>query len=290
MPKKIRIALIDLYDGIANEGIRAITESIDTLRAQHPELDIAFDRFDTRVDAAVPGLEYDVYLSSGGPGSPFEGEGHEWENNYFEWLRQVVQHNSEPTTAKHQKKHVLFICHSFQMMCRYFKVAEITKRHSPSFGILKVHKTAAGMNDSLFSGLPDPFYAADFRSYQVLNPDLALLEELGGQIIALEKKRPHTEYERAIMGIRISEEMVGVQFHPEADPPGMKIHFEKPERRTATIAKHSVEKYNQIMDRLDDPDYLEITHQTIIPNFYSSAIASLTKAPNRLPAEQETHV
>lgn len=276
MPSRnIRIALIDLYNGIPNEGIRAITESAKTLASSHPDISFTFDRFDTRVDETVPDMNYDIFISSGGPGSPFDGEGTPWEKNYFEWLEKVVAHNNDPTVPSSEKKHVLFICHSFQMMCRYFGLAEVTKRHSASFGILKVHMTEAGESDPLFEGLPDPFYAADFRSYQVVQPNLETLSDLGAKIIAIEKERPHVLLERAVMGIRISDEMVGVQFHPEADPPGMRIHFEKPNRKKETIEKYSVEKYQQVMDRLDAPDYLEATHRTVIPNFYSRALSAL---------------
>lgn len=291
MPQRtIRIALIDLYNGIPNEGIRAITESVHTLRAQNPEIEFTFDRFDTRVDESVPGLEYDIYISSGGPGSPFDGEGERWEENYFAWLGSVLAHNEAVTTHSTERKHVLFICHSFQMMCRYFGLAEVTRRRTPSFGILKVHKTTAGQTDPLFEGLPDPFYAGDFRSFQVIHPDIDKLDEMGATIIALEKERPHVDLERAVMGIRLSREMVGVQFHPEADPPGMRVHFEKPDRKEETIKKHSLEKYLQIMERLDAPDYLEATHRTVIPNFYQEALNTLTSRQPELTTDSEQNV
>ncbi|NND71284.1 MAG: GMP synthase [Rhodothermales bacterium] len=273
MSTAIRIALIDLYEGIPNEGIRAITEAVDDFRSNVPGgHTVEFVRFDTRTDATMPDLSFDIYISSGGPGSPFDGEGTQWEENYFKWVDEIVSHNAAADERGVRKKHVVFICHSFQLMCRYYDLATVTERHSPSFGILKVHQTDDGRADPLFADLRDPFYAADFRRFQVIQPKTEKFEALGAKIIAIEKDRPHLPYERAIMGIRISDEIVGVQFHPEADPPGMRVHFLKAERRRETVAKHSEEKFLQIMDRLYDPDYLEATHCTILPNFFASAL------------------
>ena len=40
---------------------------------------------------------------------------------------------------------------------------------------------------------------------------------MGAKILCIEKERPHVPYERAVMGIRFNEYMIGTQFHPEAD-------------------------------------------------------------------------
>jgi hypothetical protein len=53
---------------------------------------------------------------------------------------------------------------------------------------------------------------------QVVQPKLSIFSKKGAMIISLEKIRTHREYERAIMGVRFSDEFVGLQFHPEADP------------------------------------------------------------------------
>ena len=81
-----------------------------------------------------------------------------------------------------------------------------------------------------------------FATGRVIAPDEHEIERLGADIIAREKIRNHVKLERAIMGIRLSPEIVGVQFHPEADPAGMLVHFQKRERREAIIAKHGIEK------------------------------------------------
>ena len=272
--RPIRAAILDLYDGEPNQGIRALSQ---LLLAHDGRLDgrpLEFDHYETRLRAEVPGLDYDFYFSSGGPGSPFDGEGKRWERLYFEWLESLWTYNREVTRGKREgpPRHALFICHSFQMMCRHFRLGRVVKRRSPAFGIVRVHQTEAGRSDPLFAGLQDPFYAADFRQWQVVDLDPSQLEPMGARIIAREKIRRHVPLQRAVMGIRMSPEIVGVQFHPEADPDGMLVHFQKKARRAEIIRKHGVEKYNQIIERLKEPAYLQHTYETIIPNFLRHAI------------------
>src|SRR5215212_3303375 len=126
-PLKIRIAILDLYEGQANEGMRCIREILNQF-AEANNLDLDWDEFEVRLKQELPDLTYDIYISSGGPGSPLESEGSEWENRYFHWIKRVLRYNDD--MASQFKKQVLFICHSYQLACRFFKVAEVTKRKS----------------------------------------------------------------------------------------------------------------------------------------------------------------
>ncbi len=268
-PRSLRIAVIDLYNGEANQGMRAIRELLQRCNGRFHGVPVSIDVFETRLHGEIPDLSYDVYLSSGGPGSPYEGQDQPWEAAYFNWLDRLWNHNIQHPEAR---KHALFICHSFQMMCRFFDLAEITERRSQSFGIFPVHLTPEGQADSIFAGLPDPFYAADFRDWQAVQPHTERLQEMGASVLALEKDRPHIDLERAVMAIRLSPEFVGVQFHPEADPPGMRVHFYKGTRRRHITAQHGEAKFYRIVNRLEDPTYLTRTHQTIIPEFIRQAL------------------
>ena len=276
----VRVAVLDLYDNEPNQGMRCIKELLRDGDGRFSGRALTLDVYEARYKAELPGLDYDVYLSSGGPGSPFDGEGKPWEKRYFDWLESVWNHNRGPGT---DKKHVLFICHSFQMMCRFFRVAEVTRRHSPSFGIFPVHKTPAGKREPLYRGLRNPFYAADFRSWQVVRPDARALQDLGAEVLSLEKIRPHVPYERAVMAVRLSPELVGVQFHPEADPDGMYAHFIQPQRKAHVVEHHGLAKYNRILHRLRAPDFIAHTHATVIPNFLQNAVEALRPEPAAVP-------
>ncbi|MCL4278272.1 MAG: hypothetical protein KJZ60_01075, partial [Ignavibacteriaceae bacterium] len=79
----IKIATIDLYNNERNEGMRCIKEIVSEAKARNNEIEISYKVFDTRYKDEVPGIENDIFISSGGPGSPFEGEGTLWEKDYF---------------------------------------------------------------------------------------------------------------------------------------------------------------------------------------------------------------
>lgn len=265
---EIKIAILDLYDGIANEGMRGFREILERYKAKHG-LNLTYEVFDVRLKAQVPGLGFDAYISSGGPGSPIDSEGTEWEKKYFRLIDKLEAHNAGNAT---NKKHVFFVCHSFQLMCRKYGLGEIGLRRSPSFGILPVHLTDEGKQDQAFENLYDPFYTVDSRSWQVINPDMKRFEELGMKLLALEKERPHVDLPRAMMAIRFNDYFIATQFHPEADPAGVKTMLLREEKKQEVINEHGEAKYKEMLRRLDDPDKIAHTQSTIIPNFLDAAI------------------
>jgi len=267
----VKVAILDLYDGIENEGMRGFQEILQRYKVKQ-ELDLSYEIFEVRKNCVVPGLEFDIYLSSGGPGSPLDSEGSEWEKKYFDLISRLEKHNELDDT---QKKYGFFVCHSFQLMCRWYKLGHINERKSASFGILPVHKTSAGKKDQTFKGLDDPFYAVDSRSWQVIHPNEKQFTDLGMQLLAIEKQRPHVDLPRAMMAIRYSDYFVGTQFHPEADPAGMKTLLLRPEKKKEVVDEHGLDKYNQMLELLDDPDKLLHTQNTMIPNFLDEAVLSL---------------
>lgn len=267
MPR-LKLAILDLYDGTPNQGMRCIQEIVNRFQDQ-----MDWELFDVRGKAEVPGLDFDIYISTGGPGSPLDGDGH-WDRQYFDWLQAVWERNQLPGV---NKKYVFFICHSFQMAVKHFELAEVTKRQSKSFGTFICHQTDTGLKDPIFAGLPNPFYVADFRDWQCVQPDMERMDEMGAQILALEKIRPHVPLERALMAIRFSPEIVGVQFHPEADPDGMLEHFREPERKDSIVEDYGKSKYQRMIDHLKDEDKIALTHEIVIPSFLNQAISHLKR-------------
>lgn len=267
----IKAAIIDLYNNEENLGIKAIQTLLNDFNTKLNGQSLEQQTFETRYKAEIPDLSFDIYISSGGPGSPFEGEGSVWEKKYFNLLDEIWSHNQ----VNERKKYLFFICHSFQMMARFFNLGLVSKRKSRSFGIFPVHKTSDGVNDPLLKDLPDPFFAADFRWWQVTQPNKKVFDELGAKILALEKIRPHVEYKRAIMAIRISPEIVGVQFHPEAHPEGMRYHYQKENVKQKVIDDHGEKKYEYLLEMLEDPEKVELAQKTVLPKFIKEAIKKL---------------
>ncbi len=246
---------------------------------------VYYQVFDVRGSAEVPDTSHDIYISTGGPGSPLDGDGI-WDKKYYDLLTDLWKYNEEMNSPK---KHVLFICHSFQMACHHFQIAKITPRKSMSFGIFPVHKTPGGHKDSVLGDLPNPFWAADFRRFQVVQPNYERLEQLGAEILALEKIRPHVPLERAIMAVRFSEYFFGTQFHPEADPIGMREHFLDPERRRDVIRKHGEDKYFSMMEHMNDSEKLPLTHHHVIPKFLWLAIRDIQSAREKSKMDSSYH-
>jgi homoserine O-succinyltransferase len=264
----LRIAVLDLYNGVANQGMRCIREMLLQLR-ETQEREIDWDEFNVRQKNELPDLTYDIFISSGGPGSPLETEGAEWETDYFKWLQQIEQWNKEEENTR--KKYIFFICHSFQLACRYYKIGNLCKRKSTAFGIFPVHLLSNGKDEPVFKEMQDPFYAVDSRDYQVIEPDHPQLQRIGASILAIEKERPQVLLERAIMAIRFNEYMIGTQFHPEADAHGMSLYLQTNEKKKTIIENYGLEKWEQMITHLNDPDKILFTNSHILPNFLLTA-------------------
>ena len=267
--KRIRVAILDLYEGVPNQGMRCIREILNQY-GESNGLDLHWDEFEVRLQNQVPDMSYDIYISSGGPGSPLESIGSDWEKHYFHWLHQVERWNAD--AGNPLKKHVFFICHSFQLVCRHYKIAHVTKRKSTAFGVFPVHRLHEASDENVFAGLNDPFYGVDSRDFQVIQPNHNRLREIGARLLCIEKDRPHVALERAIMAVRFSDYMIGTQFHPEADAIGMSMYLQTEEKKKTVIESHGFEKWESMIEHLNDPDKILWTYSHILPNFLNEAV------------------
>jgi homoserine O-succinyltransferase len=268
----IRIAILDLYEGQPNQGMRCIRDILHLWSEQH-HIPIRLDEFNVRQLQEVPDTSYHIYISSGGPGSPLDSKGSDWENNYLRWLEQIENWNNDG--KKNRKKFVFFICHSFEIVCRHYNLGTISKRRSTAFGVFPVHLMPEGKNEIVFEGLMDPFYVVDSRDWQLTQPNTEKIEMMGAKILCIEKERPHVPYEQAIMGIRFNDYMIGTQFHPEADAEGMSMYLLSEEKKRFVIDNHGEAKWHSMLEGLRDPDKIMFTYAHILPNFLNVALQQL---------------
>src|SRR5215213_2378871 len=201
----IRIAILDLYEGKANEGMRCLRQIIKDWSDSH-QIQTSLTEFEVRRFQQVPDLTYDIYISSGGPGSPLESKDSDWEKIYFNWFSQIEEWNNN--AANNNKKFIFFICHSFELICRHYGLAKVAKRKSTAFGVFPVHLTEEGKKEIVFEGLADPFYVVDSRDWQIIEPDAVKIKDRKISILCVEKERPHVPYERAIMAMRFNDHMI----------------------------------------------------------------------------------
>ena len=257
----IKVAVLDLYDDTPNLGLNGIIRHVEGF----PEFEHTV--FDVRAKNEIPGLDYDIYIFSGGPGDPRILD-EEWCDGFFGLLDDLWKFNHQnPDEAKQ----VFNICHSFQMVCFHFGIAKVVKRRSESFGVYPAHKTAAGKREPLFSELNNPFWVADFRQYQCVQPDKEVIARMGAKVVAIEKFRPHVPLERALMAVRLSPDWFAVQFHPEAHAAGMLEHFYKRSIKRKAIDLRGKDKYARMIEDLGDPDKLMKTNDTVLPGFLTTA-------------------
>jgi GMP synthase-like glutamine amidotransferase len=271
---KLKAAIIDLYDNEPNEGMRCIQDLLKEADHKFNHTNLDYKIYETRSKIEIPDDNYDIYISSGGPGSPFEGLGSKWEKEYFNLLDKIWTNNQN---KNNRKKYVFFICHSFQMMVRYFELGKVVERESRSFGIVPVFKTDEGEREQILNNLNNPFLAADFRNWQAVQPNKDRFDELGAKLLCIEDHHAHdASLERAMMAIKVSDEFFATQFHPEADPASMHYHFKQPKKQKEVIEEYGEEKLKIMLERLETPDNISLTRNTVIPNFLNKAINELS--------------
>ena len=269
MNAPVRMAILDMNNNVENMGITSIKRIADRFAV------VDYDVFDVRYKAEVPGLDYDIYISSGGPGDPLEGDG-VWDKAYFGLLDQLWAYNLQ----HEDKKYAFFVCHSFQMICHHMGIGKVTHRHKESFGIVPVAKTTAGINDILLKELHNPFYGADFRRYQVVSPDQNKIKKLGAVITAMEVGEEDNPGEKALMAVRFSDEWYGTQFHPEAHPDGMLRYLRRPDKKEMILTQFGLNTYEEMMHNALHPDRLTNTRDHVLPGFLKNALDRiLEKAP-----------
>ncbi len=267
----MKVAVLDLNNNVTNRGIGYLKRMLETYNDT-----VSYEVFDVRHKNEVPGLEYDIYILSGGPGSPYDYAGG-WDEKFFALIQALYQHNLQHK----QKKFVFFICHSFQLACLHFKIGTVSERkHGQSFGTFPCFSTPQGEHDKYLKKLSNPFWIADFRDWQVvLNEEQEKsnderMDNIGHssfKILAYEPVQKSGE-SRAIMAIRFSDYMFGTQFHPEADAEGMSAYFSDASRRETVVKNFGEDKYNQMITDLNDPDKIQYTFKTLLPTFMEDAI------------------
>lgn len=270
----LKVAVIDMNNGAPNQGMRGIQEILSRFKIDNG-INLTFDIFDLRQKGEIPDISYDVYISSGGPGSPIESKGEKWEDDFFKLLHQIELFNVE---SHEKKKYVFLICHSFQLACREFELGKVTQRRSNAFGIFPITLTEDGEKDDVFNGLTNPFFSVDSRDWQVVEPNLEDFKNKGVKLLAIEKERKHVNLERCMMSIRFTNEIIGTQFHPEADPVGMKMYLLQEDKKKAIVDLHGEAKYLDMLNSLDDRARIVLTQSVILPNFLSLAAGILQEA------------
>jgi len=282
----LRVGVIDMNAGHQNQAIRCIGVLIDQLasrvRAHNPGLEIQRVHCSPRDKGEVPPDDCHIYISSGGPGSPYDGDGQQWVDDYSEFLDGVVDDN---VAHNGRGRAVLAVCYSFEMAVRHFGVAEVGPRVSRKFGVMPIYMTDDGQDHPLLSPFGDRLFAFEHRNWEAINLDESALEKFGGKLLARESRDGKSKGE-ALLAFDFAPGVEGVQFHPEADRPGVMAWVARPDQAEAFKLAYGITTYERMLKTLDNPTRLARTFALLIPGWMTRKFNAIAERHgwNPLPA------
>jgi hypothetical protein len=164
------------------------------------------------------------------------------------------------------------------MVVRHFGLAEIVARTDRKFGVMPVYTTAEGQHHPLLGAFGDRLFAFEHRNWEAVDLHESRLRELGGHLLARES-RDGVSKGRAILALEAAPGIEAVQFHPEADRPGVMNWVARPEQAAAFKATYGEVTYQAMLRTLDDPRRLARTFALVIPGWLTRQFNLL--APSR---------
>jgi GMP synthase-like glutamine amidotransferase len=277
--RPIRLCIIDMNNAHANQAmrcLRGIAQSfLDNVARKNPNLAGEIVEVSPRdTNDEVP-RDCDLYVSSGGPGSPFEGDDQPWYADYGRFS----DHVAESAARGGADQSALFaICYSFEMVVRHFQIAAIGPRADRKFGVMPIYTTTEGQRHPLLAAFGDRLFAFEHRNWEAIEPDEARLRSLGGRVLARES-RDGVSKGRALLALEVAPGIEAVQFHPEADRPGVMNWVARPEQAAAFKATYGELTYQAMLRTLDNPRRLARTFALVIPGWLARRFNEL--APSR---------
>src|SRR5207237_205926 len=112
----LKVCIIDMNNGVANQGIRCLRGIVEPFaeraREHNPGLALEVIHIEPRNLGDVPPRDCDFYLSSGGPGSPFDGQEEPWAMAYRSFLDFLVE---EAQVHGDSARAMFCVCFSFEL-------------------------------------------------------------------------------------------------------------------------------------------------------------------------------
>jgi homoserine O-succinyltransferase len=262
------MCIVDMNDGHENQAIRCFrllcTEFHKHARKTNPDLELELVHVSVRDKNEMPPRDCDLYVSSGGPGSPYDGDGKRWVKGYYEFLDDIVDDNQRRGPSA---RAVFGVCYSFEMIVRHFEVATMAPRATRKFGVMPIYTTRAGRAHPLLSIFGDRLFAFEHRNWEAIDLDERRLSQLGGKLLARESREGQDDKGVAILGLDVIDGIETVQFHPEADRSGVVAWVRRPDQAAAFREAYGDETYERMLKTLDDPTRIARTFSMLIPGW-----------------------
>ncbi len=293
MPGELRVGIVDMNAGHANQAIRCLGVILDQFErrvvAKNPSLRMTRVHVSPRDKTEEPPHDCHLYLCSGGPGSPYDGDGEDWVDDFGDLLDHVVDENVRTMTDGVGHGPGLFaVCYSFEMAVRHFELADLRPRASRKFGVMPIYTTGDGLAHPLFEAFGDRLFAFEHRNWEAVDLDESALARNGGVLLARESRDGVSKGE-ALMGFDFAPGIEGVQFHPEADRPGVMAWVARPDQAAAFKEAYGITTYERMLKTLDDPMRLARTFALMIPGFLTRRFNLLAQRQGFTPLDPPVH-
>lgn len=281
--RPLRVCIVDMNNGHVNQAMRCFrgiaATFFERVRAYNPDLACELVEVSPRdTNNPVP-RDCDLYMSSGGPGSPFDGDGEPWTFDYAGFIDETIE---SAIRGGEDMRAVFAVCYSFEVVVRNLAIAQVVPRVERKFGIMPVYTTPEGQQHPLLSAFGDRLFAFEHRNWEAVDLDERKLASMGGKLLARES-RDGVSKGRAILGLDVAPGLEAVQFHPEADRAGVVNWISRPEQAAAFKATYGEVTYQAMLRTLDDPRRLARTYALVIPSWLTRRFNLL--APHRGYAE-----
>ncbi len=276
--RELSVCLIDMNAGHVNQAMRCfrgiVTSFFDRVRLKNPTLACRVVEVSPRDTNTLIPRDCDIYVGSGGPGSPYDGDAEPWFadfGSFSDWVATASRRTDE------DQKSLFGVCYTYELLVRHFGVAEVSTRDSRKFGVMPIYTTSFGQKHPLLSAFKDRLFAFEHRNWEAVNVNEKRVAELGGGLLAQESRDGHSKG-RGLLGFDFEGGVEAVQFHPEADRAGVMSWVARPEQAAAFRATYGEDTYQAMLRTLDDQNRLARTFALVIPGFLQRRFNLLAEA------------
>lgn len=282
MPQRLHLCLVDMNNGVPNQATRCFKSLVEMFRTrvseENPKVDVVLTHVQPRNLGELPPEHADLVLSSGGPGSPFDGYDDAWCTGYRKVLDRIAEANRR---SEIEAPRALLVCHSFELGILHFGVGTMQKRPTLKFGLMPAYTTRVGRDVDFLRPFGDRMFTWEHRNWEAVDLDEKRLTEIGGAVLATESREGQPpDKGRALLGMKFAPGIWGTQFHPEADKPGVMAWIEKPEHKVAVTDAYGQLLYERMVKSLSNPDRLAKTFSLLIPGWLTHRFNELARVRN----------
>jgi GMP synthase-like glutamine amidotransferase len=231
-----------------------------------------------RTTGPIP-RQCELYVATGGSGSPDNAVGTTWGKDFGRLLDGVV---ASATGGGAGRQALFAICYSFELIVRHFGIARVEKRPMRKFGVAPVYPTDDGRKHPLLSAFGERLFAFEYRSWEAIELDEARLRQLGGTLLARES-RDGVSDGNGLLAFDVAPGIEAVQFHPEADPESILAWLTQPAWAATLEATYGALTYAKMLRAASDPRRMPRTYTEMLPGWLQRQFNQLAAARGYAP-------